>query len=121
MASGNPLISNGHQQKQIETKKTAFVTTAKIEKFISDRMIEGTNILTLGKIIVSLDQIMRHAVRHRYIDFNPVREAEKPRSQEQENSFDKKIRILTPKQINSLFDAVTDYKYQRFGDQNKQS
>ncbi len=39
------------------------------------------NITTLRKIIVTFNQIMNYAVRHRYIDHNPVRDAERPRGQ----------------------------------------
>ena len=45
-------------------------------------MSKGMNLATLRKILVSLNQIMSYAVRHRYIDSNPVRDVERPRGRE---------------------------------------
>jgi len=43
---------------------------------------------------------MAYAVRHRMIDFNPVRDAERPRHQGREDQeAEKQIAILTPVQI----------------------
>ncbi len=92
--------------------KVRKITTAKIEKFISDRQKEGMNILTLRKILVTLNQIMSYSVRHRYIDYNPVREAERPRGQGDEKKA--KIRVLRPSEINSFLDAVKDQKHKIF-------
>jgi site-specific recombinase XerC len=55
------------------------ITTAKIEEFIANRQCEGMNIATLRKILVTLGQILAYAVRHRYIDYNPLPDAERPR------------------------------------------
>ncbi len=64
------------------------ITTANVERFITDRQKDGMNITTLRKIIVTFNQIMNYAVRHRYIDHNPVRDAERPRGQgEEENTI----------------------------------
>ena len=57
------------------------ITIATVEKFITDRQAQGMNIGTLRKILVSLGQILSYAVRHKYIDHNPLREAERPREQ----------------------------------------
>ncbi len=67
------------------------------------------NILTLKKILVTLGQIMAYAVRHRYIDHNPVRDAERPIGQG--GTKKQKIRVLTPAEINALLEAETDQKY----------
>lgn len=85
------------------------ISTAKVEKFIADRQKEGMNISTLRKILVSLNQIMAYAVRHRYLEYNPVREAERPRGQGNEKQA--KIRVLSPSEINSFLEAVQDQKY----------
>ena len=84
------------------------ITTPLIEKFISTRRKQGINIYTLRKILVTLGQIMAHAVRHKYIDYNPVREAERPRVSGAEV---KGIRVLTPQEIQRFLNAVTDQKY----------
>ena len=39
------------------------ISTPRIEKYISSRMEEGMNILTLRKILISLGQIMAYAVK----------------------------------------------------------
>jgi integrase len=70
------------------------ITTAKIEEFITNRQTQGMNILTLRKILVTLGQILAYALRHRYIDYNPLRDAERPRGKG--NTEEKKIKILTP-------------------------
>ena len=41
--------------------------------------MDGMHIGTINKILVTLGQIMAYAVRHGYIDYNPVRDAERPR------------------------------------------
>ena len=54
-------------------------TTADIEKFISGRREKGINTVTLRKILGTLGQILSYAVRHKYLDHNPLRDAERPR------------------------------------------
>ena len=67
-------------------------------------------LMTARKIIVILNQVMAYAVRHRLIDYNPVRDAERPRSQGKEGE-EKAIAVLTPEQIRNFLDVVTDQKY----------
>ena len=76
------------------------ITTAKVEKWISTRHKEGMNLSTIKKILVSLGQIMAYAVRHGYIDYNPVRDAERPRGNGK--SDESKIRVLIPAEINAF-------------------
>ncbi len=52
---------------------------------------------------------MAYAVRHGYIDYNPVRDAERPRGNGE--TKEDKIRVLTPFEINSYLDAEKDMKY----------
>ena len=85
------------------------ITTAKVEKWITARHSEGMHISTLKKILVTLGQIMAYAVRHGYIDYNPVRDAERPRGNGE--TKEDKIRILTPFEINSFLNAEKDMKY----------
>ena len=86
------------------------ITTAKIEKFISAKQIAGTNITTLKKMLVALNQIMKYAVRHHYLDHNPVLNAEKPKDQRGENEKEF-IRVLTPEQITTLLAKVDSYEF----------
>ncbi|MDH3955596.1 MAG: site-specific integrase [Desulfobacteraceae bacterium] len=85
------------------------ITTAKVEKWISTRHNEGMNLATMKKILISMGQIMAYAVRHGYIDYNPIREAERPRGNgEIEGS---KIRVLIPAEINAFLDTESDMRY----------
>jgi len=91
------------------------VTIATVEKFITDRQTQGTHIGTIRKVLVTLGQILSYAVRHKYIGYNPLKEAERPRGQTQEQeegtSTCDNIRVLTPCQIADLLAQVTDLEY----------
>ena len=105
-------VYEGHTRnhfQDLDNLKINRITIAKIEKYIADRQKQEINISTLRKVLVTLGQIMAYAVRHRYISFNPVRDAERPNGQG--NTKKKKISILTPSKINSLLDAESDLKY----------
>ena len=56
------------------------ITTATVESFITAKQGEKMSLGTLRKIMVTLNQIMAYAVRHRMIDYNPVRDAERPKA-----------------------------------------
>jgi integrase len=86
------------------------ITIATVEKFISARQSENINLKTLRKVLVVYNQIMNYAVRHRYIDFNPVREAEKPKNNGKAREL--KVRILASLEINSFLRAEGNPKYQ---------
>jgi integrase len=105
-------VYEGHTRNHFndfDDLKINLINTARIEEFITDRQLEGMNILTLRKILVTLNQILAYAVRHGYIDYNPLRDAERPRGQGAVE--DKPIRILAPDGINAFLDAVDDPKY----------
>jgi integrase len=94
--------------------KITRISIATVERFITDRQAQGMNIGTLRKILVTLGQILSYAVRHKYIDFNPLREAERPRGQAQlqdDNEACQDLRILTPAQINAFLAQVDEPKY----------
>jgi integrase len=88
------------------------ITTARVEKYISDRQKAGMNLTTLKKVITTLGQIMSYAVRHKYIDHNPVRDAERPRGQGDVESDTNEIKILKPHEIALFLEAVRQKKYQ---------
>jgi len=94
---------------ELDNLKISRISIAKIEKWISDRQREGMHILTLRKILVALGQIMAYAVRHRYISYNPFKDAERPK--DQGSAEGKKIRILNKKEITGLLNKVSDQKY----------
>jgi integrase len=85
------------------------ITTADIEKFITARQKQGMHIKTLRRILMIVGQIMTYAVRHKYINYNPTRDIERPKSQGKEKK--QKIKILTPSEINTFLQVETDHKY----------
>jgi integrase len=84
------------------------ITTVTVEKYVTKKQEEGMNILTLRKVLVTLAQILSYAVRHRYLDHNPIREAEKPKDLRKETA---RAMTLTPEQIRALLEEVKDQKY----------
>lgn len=105
-------VYEGHTRNHfhdLDDLKINRITTVKIEKFIGDRQNQGMNIQTIKKILVTLGQIMAYAVRHKYISYNPVRDAERPKGQG--NTKKQKIRVLTPIEINALIEAESDLKH----------
>ena len=106
-------VYEGHTRNHFKTLdglKVNRITTATIERFISDKRLAGIHILTLRKVLVTLNQILTYAVRHKLIDYNPVRDAERPKDQRGDDSF--KIRILNPDEIQAFLGAVEGQKYQ---------
>lgn len=85
------------------------ISIATVEGFISDRRRKGVSLPTLRKILITFGQVMKYAIRHRYIDHNPVAEAEKPKDQGEEKTFD--IHVLRPTEVNSFLDATKDEKH----------
>jgi len=85
------------------------ITIAQVEKFIATKQSHNMNLTTLRKIIVTFNQVMNYSVRHKYISYNPVRDAERPKGQ---GGLDKSvIRVLTPLEINELLSTVRNQKY----------
>jgi len=105
-------VYEGHVRnhfKALEGLKINRITTATVEKFITDKQNEGMHLLTLRKVLVALNQVMAYAVRHRYLDHNPVRDAERPRGQGEVKQS--KIRVLSPAEIKALVECVESPKY----------
>lgn len=87
------------------------ITIVTVERFITARQAEGMKLGTLRKILVTLGQILSYAVRHGYLEYNPLRDAERPREQGQEGEGNSKIKIMTPEQITAFLEAASDQKY----------
>ena len=107
-------VYEGHNRNHfndLNPRKINRITIADIEAYITDRQNEGMNILTLRKILVTLGQILAYAVRHRYLDYNPLRDAERPRGQGKRKEQKRNIRVLNMTEINALLMAVEDQKY----------
>jgi integrase len=104
-------VCEGHLRnhfKELDGLKINTMTTARLERFITKRQNEGMNINTLRKILVTLGQILSYAVRHKYLDQNPLREVERPRNPGEEK---KELTILTPEQLRAFLEAEEDQKY----------
>jgi len=84
------------------------IVPATVEKFIVTRQTNGMHPVTLGKVLMVFGQIMQYAVRHKYVDHNPVRDVEKPRSAGNEET---PSRVLTPSEIQRLLAQEEDQKY----------
>ena len=91
------------------------ITIATVERFITDRQNQGMHIGTLRKVLVTLGQILSYSVRHKYLDHNPLKEAERPRGQGKRNQKDdlegEKIKVLNTSQISDLLAQVQSSKY----------
>ncbi len=95
---------------ELDYRKINLITIATIEKFITSRQSGDMSLGSLRKILVTLNQIMSYAVRHRLIDFNPVRDVERPKAiGKPDESVE--MKVLTPEQIRDLLDAEADLKY----------
>lgn len=95
--------------QEIAHLKITRIHTARVERFITKRQSAGMNISTLRKLIVMFNGVMKYAVRHRLIDYNPVRDAERPKDQ---GGVEREVvTILSPEQIAGLIDAEPDTKY----------
>jgi len=98
-----------HLKPYFENYKIGQVNYDKVEKFMSHCLDNDIHILTLKKILINLGAIMIYAVRKRYIDYNPVRDMEKPKGQSEHK--DKELNIVTPAEILTLLDAEPDFKH----------
>ena len=94
---------------EISELKINKITIATVEKFITKRQNGDMNINMLRKLIVTFNQVMNYAVRHRLIDYNPVRDAERPVGQGGEE--EEHISVLPPPQIQAFLNEVKGQKY----------
>lgn len=111
-------VYEGHVRnhfQDLDSLRINRITIAVVEKFITDRQTQGMNIGTIRKVLVTLGQILSYAVRHKYLDHIPLKEAERPRGhgqpQEKADMQRENIKILTPCQITDLLAQVQDPKY----------
>nr|MBL0717638.1 site-specific integrase [Desulfobacterales bacterium] len=98
-----------HHFDEINSLKINRISTAIVENFISKRQANNMNITTLRKIIITFNQIMNYSVRHKYIDHNPVRDAERPKSRGLIETHI--VEPLSTTEINILLSAEKDMKY----------
>lgn len=96
----------------VEDLKINKITIATVEKSIRSFQNSKMKLATIRKLIVTLNQVMNYAVRHRYIDYNPVRDAERPKSRGGEET--EEMSILPVDKIDSFLNAVEGQKYKTF-------
>ena len=97
---------NGHVQHHFEKfnqTKVNRITVISVEKFIAAKLQQGLSIPTMKQVLITMSQIMKYAVKHRFIDYNPVRDAEKPKGKGKNQK--RRIRVLNPVEINTLLNA----------------
>ena len=100
---------------ELKDLKISRVTIATIEKFITKCQEKHKNLSTVRRILVTLNQIMSYAIRHRYTDHNPVRDAERPRRTNHDlresEKKDAKVKVLNATQVNALLEATEGQKF----------
>jgi integrase len=94
---------------EIDNLKINRINIATVESFIAERQEENMNINMLRKLVVTFNQVMNYAVRRRLIDYNPVRDAERPKKQGIEEK--EIVSILTPHEIKAFLDEIKEQKY----------
>lgn len=104
----------GHLEKHLKPflggVKISRINYDSVEKFIAHSLEHGVSIPTLRKILINLGAILTYACRKRYIDYNPVRDIEKPKGHS-EHDKNEELNILTPKEIRTLLDSTEELKY----------
>jgi len=91
-----------HYFFDIDPIKINRINPQTVEAFISDKLSLGMTRATLKKVLITFNQVMKYAVRQRLTDFNPVRDAEKPKKSSVELPESEKTKVLTPGQITRL-------------------
>jgi integrase len=79
-----------------------------IEKYMDQATKQEITPPTLKKILITLGGILKYATQKRYIEFNPIREIEKPKGR---GSSWKKVDFLKPSEIRAFIEDVQDQKY----------
>lgn len=103
----------GHLEKHLKpffgNAKINRINYDAVEDFIAHSYNKKVSIPTLRKILVSLGAIMTYACWKR-IDYNPVRDVEKPKGQS-EHKDDEQLSILNRQQIKSLLGKTPELKF----------
>lgn len=84
------------------------ITFAVVEKYVAAAGKKGVSPATLRKILTTLSGIMAYAMKHRYIDHNPVREIERPADDRKDEDGD--MLVLQPEEVKVLVDGAETQK-----------
>lgn len=87
--------------------KISQITPATVERWIGGLQEKGLKRLTVKHMTVIFNQIMAYAVRHKLIDNNPVRDADRPRKRPEDEMT---VTVLNPEQIRTFLGVVHDEK-----------
>lgn len=98
-----------HLKPHFGKMKVGQVTFAEIEQYMIEALKTGVTPPTMRKVLTTLSGIMKYAMKHRYIDHNPVREIERPKDQHEDDQ-DNELVILQPDEIRALVDAAETQK-----------
>lgn len=99
-----------HHFSDLDRIRIDMISTSTVEKWITKRQTDGMCLGMLRKLIVTFNQVMAYAVRHKLIDSNPVRDAERPRKK-MDDIVRGNIAVFNPEQIRAFLEAVPDQKY----------
>ncbi len=105
-------VYEGHTRNhfpEFQGIKISLINTARVEKWIFQRQMDKVPIATIRKILVTMGQIFSYAVRHGYIQSNPMTDAERPRSQG--GTGQKPIKVLSIEGIIALLDATKEQQW----------
>ena len=110
-------VYEGHVRNHfsdLDYLKITRINIATVEKFITGSAGPGDEHWDLAENTCDPGADFELAVRRKYLDHNPLREAERPGNQMERNEGRDKesIKILNPVQINAFFSQVKDQKYQ---------
>ncbi len=104
---------NGHVDNHLKpyfgNTKITRINYDSVENFVNHCYEKEVTIPTLRKILINLGAIMTYACRKRYIDYNPIRDIEKPKGRSEHKEDE--LNILTPAQCKTLFDNTPELKY----------
>lgn len=98
-----------HLNPYFGTLKINQISFDLIDKFKKEAIQRNVNIATLREILVTLNSLMTHAVRARYIDFNPAIWVERPRGKSAHDES-KEMITLKPDVIIDLLDVAATQK-----------
>ena len=91
------FMSNARKKKRVIKNK---------RKKETEQIVKHMTEATLKKIMITLGQVLKYATRKRYIEFNPVREIEKPRAKGRG-----RIDFLKPHEIRAILNSAGDAEY----------
>ena len=93
----------------LDTVSIDRITVKMIERWVAKRREDGVSLPLMRKVLKTLSQVLKYAVRHRHIAYNPLPDIERPRGQgvPKEDLF----QVLNRDEITRLVDAADQPMY----------